>query len=151
LASLVAQPVPSRFFLRFATLVDRPLMRWSGGRLKISVVIPLLLLRCRGARTGLWREIPLLCAPDGDALIVVASNGGGARPPAWCANLRKHPDAQWLMRGERRACRAMELAGEAREYAWRLAVRQYPGYEVYARRVSAPIPVFRLVPLDDQS
>ncbi|MEE4299740.1 MAG: nitroreductase/quinone reductase family protein [Pseudomonadales bacterium] len=143
-ATFVARPRVSALALRLATVIDRPLMRWSGGRLRLSFVIPLVLLRVRGARSGALREVPLLCVPDGDDLIVVASNGGRPREPAWAHNLRAHRDVEGLHDGRCRRYRAEELAGSARSDAWMKATAVYPGYDHYADRASRPIAVFRL-------
>lgn len=145
-AALVARPRISALALRLATVVDRPLMRWSRGRLRLSFVIPLVLLRVRGARSGVLREVPLLCVPDGEDLILVASNGGRPRAPAWSHNLRAHPSVEGVRAGRRRRYRAEELSGPARADAWAKARAVYPGYDRYAARVARTIPVFRLRP-----
>jgi hypothetical protein len=72
----VAIPRVSLLLMRLATRVDRPLMRKSGGRLRLSFVMPLVLLRCPGARTGIVREVPLLYVPDGTNVVLIGSNGG---------------------------------------------------------------------------
>ena len=119
-------------------------MRWTAGRLRLSFVIPLVLLRVRGARSGLLREVPLLCVPDGDDLILVASNGGRPREPAWAHNLRAHPDVEGMRDGAERRYRAEQLEGPARADAWAKAVAIYPGYARYAERAPRSITVFRL-------
>ena len=140
----IARPRVSFWALRLATVIDRPLMRLSGGRLRLSFIIPVMLLRCRGAKSGELREVPLLYTPDGDDALLVASNGGQVRRPAWCYNLRAHPQVTALMGGRERQLQATELEGEARERAWQLAVQLYPGFERYAERVPELLPVFSL-------
>src|SRR5581483_8555010 len=54
------------------------------GRLANS---PLLLLTTTGARSGLPRITPLGYMPDGDRLLVVASNLGSPTHPDWYRNL----------------------------------------------------------------
>ena len=78
--------------MRFASAVDRPLLKVSRGRIRLSFVIPCLLLRVRGARTGVLREVPLLYVPDGDDVLLVGSGGGSEREPGWSRNLRVNPD-----------------------------------------------------------
>ena len=51
----------------------------------------LLLLHTTGAKTGLPRLTPLAFLADGERLIVIASNGGAARNPAWYHNLVANP------------------------------------------------------------
>ncbi|MCB1683210.1 MAG: nitroreductase/quinone reductase family protein [Pseudomonadales bacterium] len=141
---LIAVPWVSRIALRLATLIDRPLMRVSDGRWRLSFIIPCVLIECRGARSGLLREVPLLCVPDGEDLLVVGSNGGAEREPAWCANLRAFPEIQARYSGQEMGLRAVELEGAQRARAWRLATDAYPGYVRYQARLSRQIPLFRL-------
>ncbi|MEM8767614.1 MAG: nitroreductase/quinone reductase family protein [Pseudomonadota bacterium] len=130
--------------MNLATRLDRPLMKVSRGRLRLSFVIPCLLLCCRGAKTAMLREVPLLYVPDGDDVLLVGSGGGAERAPAWCANLDVHPTVEVLRKGRRETRVAERLSGDARAHAWRLAVREYPGYDRYADRVEREIPVYRL-------
>lgn len=141
---VVSLPQVSPVVMRFATLVDRPLLRLSGGRIRLSFVIPCLLLRCRGARTGRMREVPLLYVPDGDDVLLVGSGGGSARPPAWCANLAAHGDVETVRAGEVEYRHAERLQGPDRAAAWEKALVVYPGYARYQMRVTREIPVFRL-------
>ena len=146
-ANFIARPRVSLIALNLATVIDRPLMRVSGGRLRLSFIVPVMLLRCRGARTGALREVPLLYTPDGEDALLVASNGGQATRPAWCYNLRAHPEVSALMNGQNLSLRATELSGSERERAWHVAVTLYPGFARYAERVADPLPVFRLSPI----
>jgi deazaflavin-dependent oxidoreductase (nitroreductase family) len=152
LANIIALPRVSRVALAVATAIDRPLMRASRGRLRLSFIIPLLLLRCPGARSGVQREVPLLYVTDGDDVLLVASNGGREREPAWAHNLRacarNSCPVTCLVDGLDTPFVVAELAAQARREAWALAVRVYPGYERYAVRVAREIAVFRLVRLD---
>lgn len=51
----------------------------------------LLLLHTTGAKTGLPRLTPLAYLADGTRLIVIASNGGASKHPAWYHNLVANP------------------------------------------------------------
>ena len=130
--------------MRFATVIDRPLLRMSKGRLRLSFVIPCLLLCCVGARTGRVREVPLLYVPDGEDFLLIGSGGGSVKEPAWCANLRAQPVVETICGGVIESRAAELLTGTAREGAWRMALEIYPGYQRYQERVSREIPVFRL-------
>jgi len=130
--------------MHLATWVDRPLMRLSLGRLRLSFVIPVLLLRCQGAHTGMLREVPLLYVPVGEDVLLVASNGGQTRAPAWCHNLRSRPEVECLMKGQTLRFVAQELTGQRRDDAWRRVTAVYPGYLKYAQRAQRLIPLFLL-------
>jgi deazaflavin-dependent oxidoreductase (nitroreductase family) len=110
--------------------------------------MPSGLLVCRGARSGAERRVPLVYVPLPDERIVlIGSNGGAPRNPAWVHNLRAHPDGvRFAARGGERAYRAREVDGEERREMWDRAVRQYVGYGTYQERTSRRIPVFVLEP-----
>ncbi len=62
---------------------------WIGHRIPFAP--PMLLLHTVGAKTGQPRTNSLAYFRDGNDYLVVASNGGGPRNPAWYHNLRAHP------------------------------------------------------------
>jgi len=133
--------------MRLATVVDRPLLKLSRGRWRLSFVIPCLLLRCRGRRTGILRNVPLLYVADGDDVLLIGSGGGSDVEPAWCANLRAQPLVECDRAGRTEERIAVELEGAGREEAWQMAVAVYPGYARYRARVNREIPLFRLRPI----
>jgi deazaflavin-dependent oxidoreductase (nitroreductase family) len=125
---------------------DRLVGRLTGGRLVALGLVPSLLLVTTGRRSGQPRTTPLLAVPDGDTFVVIGSNWGGPRHPAWALNLLDRPEATIVHKGRRRLVRAQLLAGAERERAWALAVREWPAYRVYAERAGRQIHVFRLTP-----
>lgn len=136
-------------FARVLHRVDGAVYRLSGGRRTFAAAasgIPVVMLTTTGARSGAARTTPVLGVDDGDALIVIASNFGQARHPAWAHNLRRHPRASVEAGGVVREVRARELAGDERERAFGLGLTVYPGYAAYRRRAERTIPVFRLEP-----
>ena len=130
--------------MSIASAVDRPLLRVSRGRYRISFVIPCLLLKVRGARSGATREVPLLYVPHGEDVLLVGSGGGSKQEPAWARNLRANPEVVTLRGGREERRYATLLTGAERLEAWRLAVAAYPGFERYQARLAREIPVFRL-------
>jgi F420H(2)-dependent quinone reductase len=119
--------------------------RWLVGRnLGVLNVIVVTL----GRRSGRTREIPLYAFEDGDRLIVIGSNMGNDREPAWVGNLRANPDVHVRVGRELRAVRASEVDGDERGRLWALAAAGYPGYELYARWAHRRIPVVVLEPRD---
>jgi deazaflavin-dependent oxidoreductase (nitroreductase family) len=120
--------------------------RWIVGRnLGVLNVIVVTV----GRRSGRLREIPLYAFEDGDRLVVIGSNMGHDREPAWVGNLRTHADVHVRVGRELRAVRASEADGPERDRLWALAAGGYPGYEVYARRTHRRIPVVVLEPRDE--
>lgn len=140
----VALPTVSIVMMKLATAFDRPLMQLTRGRLRLSFVIPVLLLRVRGRKTGAMREVPLLYVPDGDSVLLLASNAGQGRLPAWYLNLLQSPQVEVVLSGLPRTMSVIELSGVQRGKAWEKAVALYPGYAVYQQRTPYPIPLVRL-------
>jgi len=61
-----------------------------------------VLLRTTGRKTGAERTAALVYLEDGDDLVIVASNGGSDRPPAWLLNIQKMPTVGVQIGRERR-------------------------------------------------
>jgi deazaflavin-dependent oxidoreductase (nitroreductase family) len=84
-------------------------------------------------------------------LVVIGSNMGRDREPAWVGNLRVHPEVQVRVGRALRRMRAREVGGEERVRLWRLAAAGYPGYEHYARWTRRTIPVVVLEPREAEA
>jgi deazaflavin-dependent oxidoreductase (nitroreductase family) len=137
-----------RWLLTLITAIHRFLYRASGGFLGHAALgFRFLLLGCIGHKTGRERQIPLLYVRDGERFVVVASNAGDARPPAWWTNLRTRPNA-WVQAGrERFDVRAREATPEEAEALWPRLLESYRAYEAYRERAGRPIPVVLLEPI----
>lgn len=148
---LAADPIGARFLAHTAHRLDRPLLRFSRGRMSLTTLLtglPTLLLTTTGARSGQPRTLPLLAIPDGNSFILVASNFGRNYHPAWYYNLRRHPQALVTRNGRTSAYVASEPDGAERERCWQRAVALYPGYALYAARAGGRrILILRLTPL----
>ncbi len=131
--------------LRALGKLNVPLYRASRGRLfgKIGHA-PVLLLTSTGRRSGQQRTAPVLYLAEGERLVVIGSNAGNQRAPAWALNLQANPDAEVELRGERRRVRARVAEGEERTELWRKMNEQYGGFEDYSARTARDIPVFAL-------
>lgn len=105
---------------------------------------PFLLLTTKGRKTGRLRTTPVLYLEDGSDLIVVASFGGNDMDPAWYLNLKQCPEAEIVIRGERRRVTSSEITSEEKELIWRRLVKLYPQFDVYQQRTSREIPLLRL-------
>jgi len=133
--------------LRFVGKLNVPLYRLSRGRVLGKVGrAPVLLLTTTGRKSGAARTAPVLYLDDGAGLVVIGSNAGNARPPAWALNLEANPDAEIDVRGARRGVRARIAEGEEREELWRRANDQYGGFDEYRERTARRIRVFVLEP-----
>ena len=78
---------------------------------------PTLLLHTRGRRTGQPRTSALLYAEDGDDLLVIATNGGHHKPPAWLLNLEADPELVAQVGVRKHAVKAVSPSGATRTLA----------------------------------
>ena len=83
---------------------------------------------------------------DGERMVVIGSNAGNERAPAWALNLEANPDAKVQVRGTRRNVRARIVEGEERDELWRRMNDQYAGFNEYRERTDRHINVFVLEP-----
>jgi deazaflavin-dependent oxidoreductase (nitroreductase family) len=114
---------------------------WIGGYLGR----PMVLMYTIGAKTGLTRMVPLQYYPVGDeGILVLASNNGQPKAPAWYHNLKAHPDIEILVGRQRRRVHAEELSPERRAEVWPEMRRQNSQIEAYAARAGRIIPVMLL-------
>jgi deazaflavin-dependent oxidoreductase (nitroreductase family) len=137
--------------INVAPPLDRALFRLSGGRLT-SLPASVLFLTHTGARTGQKRETPLVYFTDGDDVIVMASNYGRERHPAWFYNVKANPEVELRAGGCRGRYRASVTTGEDRERLWALAkqvTRAYANYE--ERAAGRTIQVVRLTPIEAEA
>jgi deazaflavin-dependent oxidoreductase (nitroreductase family) len=124
-----------------------PIYRLSRGRLMNKVgKAPVLLLTSTGRRSGQPRTAPVLYLKDGERVVVIGSNAGNERAPAWSYNLKAHPDAQIEIRAERRLVRARLAEGDERAELWQKMNEEYAGFADYDERTSRDISVFVLEP-----
>jgi deazaflavin-dependent oxidoreductase (nitroreductase family) len=124
-----------------------PLYRASGGRLFGRLDrAPVLLLTTVGRRSGRPRTAPVVYLADGERLIVIGSNAGHTKAPAWSLNLEANPDAEVELGSDRRKVRARVAAGEERAELWRKVNDMYSGFDDYSARTTREIRLFVLEP-----
>ncbi|GAA1759367.1 nitroreductase family deazaflavin-dependent oxidoreductase [Luedemannella helvata] len=126
--------------------LDRLVARLTRGR-ATALGLPSLLLTTTGRRSGEPRTQPLLYVADGDDFIVIGSNWGQTRHPAWTANLLAQPAAVVDVRGRTVPVRGELVTGEDRDELWALLLRAWPAYATYADRAGGrELRIFRLRP-----
>lgn len=131
--------------------VDGSVFRLTQGRYTASSLLaglPVVMLATTGAKSGATRTVPVLGIPDGERIVTVASGyAQSPRPSAWYFNLSSHPEATVTVDGVTRNVVAYEAEGEEKERLWGMAVRIYPGFVDYQRRVDGrSIPIMVLSP-----
>jgi deazaflavin-dependent oxidoreductase (nitroreductase family) len=133
--------------LRWTGKLNVPLYRLSGGRIGGRVAkAPVLLLTTTGRKSGQPRTAPVVYLADGDRFVVINTNAGNERVPAWSLNLRANPEAEVEVGRKRLPVRARIAEGEERAELWRKHNEQYSGFDDYAEKLSRDIAVIVLDP-----
>jgi deazaflavin-dependent oxidoreductase (nitroreductase family) len=107
---------------------------------------PVLLLQTTGRRSGRTRTTPVQYLADGDTFVIVASNAGATRPPAWYLNLRAHPDARIEVGARSIDVRAREAAGQERAELWQRLTAANRYLERVSRKARRDLPLMALAP-----
>ncbi|MGH2824236.1 MAG: nitroreductase family deazaflavin-dependent oxidoreductase [Thermoleophilaceae bacterium] len=145
-------PPISWFYARTLHHIDRLVYRLTRGRATfVSWVagLPIVMLTTTGAKSGRLHTLPLVALPEGDRLVVIASNYGQYRNPAWYHNLRANPRTIIAFEGVTREVMARELEGDERERHYARGIEIYPGWTQYRKRAShRRIPVMELTPVE---
>jgi deazaflavin-dependent oxidoreductase (nitroreductase family) len=113
----------------------------AGGEIEGMHRDRLLLLTTTGARTGQPRTTPMMFHPDGDRLLVVASNIGAPRHPDWYLNLVANPQVTVEVGDERYDAVASTAEGEERDRLWGMLKREYPFFAEHEQQTERQIPV----------
>ena len=108
--------------------------------------VPVLLLTTVGRKSGDDRITPLIYQKEGDAYLVVASNGGSDAPPGWYLNLQAKPDVRLQVWGEKMSARARTATAAEKPALWRKMTAIWPGYDDYQTKTDREIPVVVLEP-----
>ena len=131
--------------LRSVGKLNVPLYRASRGRLFATWGrAPVLLLTTTGRRSGQQRTAPVVYMDDGGRLVVIGSNAGNERAPAWSLNLQANPPCRCSSAESDGQVRARIAEGEERAELWRKMNEQYAGFDDYDERTSRDIAVFVL-------
>jgi deazaflavin-dependent oxidoreductase (nitroreductase family) len=148
--NLAATRPVSWLFARTLHHVDKPVFRLTKGKHTFASLVsglPVVMLTTTGARSGKRRTLPLLGFPDGDRMVVIASNYGQLHHPSWYYNLLAHPEAEVNVDGTTLRVVASETEDEERRRLWRRGLEVYPGWSGYERSAAGRrIPVMALSP-----
>ncbi|HEX2142470.1 MAG TPA: nitroreductase/quinone reductase family protein, partial [Candidatus Limnocylindria bacterium] len=118
--------------------------RVSGGR---AAGDGTLAIHTVGRRSGEPRMTLLNYLDDGGRYVVVASNAGSQRHPAWWLNLQARSGAEVVVGGRRVPVRAHRANGVERERLWERILEWNPVYAAYAAETARSIPVVVLEPV----
>ena len=127
--------------------VHQFVFRLSGGRVLSRLEgTGVLILVTKGRKSGEPRSSPLLYFrfEESDDLIVVASNYGQDRHPAWYLNVAADPNVSVETSGERFAAEAYIAQGQERAALYDKVVAANPRFATYRASTHRQIPVVAL-------
>jgi F420H(2)-dependent quinone reductase len=104
-----------------------------------------LLLTTVGRKSGEKRTVPLGYIRDGDAYVIIASNAGAERHPAWYLNLNSNSEVEIQVKDKVMTVHAETAAGEYRQKLWEQLLREAPSYGDYKPKREIPLVVLRQV------
>jgi deazaflavin-dependent oxidoreductase (nitroreductase family) len=129
-------------FVKFFWLVHLKLYQWSKGRIGGSIRgLPVLLLTTKGKKTGLHRTKALMYLPSGDDFVVIASNLGKEKHPAWWINLLAEPNASVQITDLQYGVHAREAEEDEREKLWQAIAERTSDYDQYRTWAARRIPL----------
>jgi len=144
-----AKPIPMGivpFLKKFMHAMTRAhvwLYRTSQGRLgKNFAGSACCWVDMRGRKSGKVRTIPLIYIPDGEDVILIASQGGMDIDPVWVGNLMADPNVEIIAAGKTRKMIARRADDAEKAKRWPVAVAVYKDFDQYQARTERDIPLF---------
>lgn len=140
----IEQQEKAHKFIKWFSAANVWVFKKSRGRLwkNFPGGYPICIVGMTGAKSGAWREIPLIHLPHGENCYLVASKGGMEKHPVWYYNVKANPDVEILHGGVNRQMRARQLNDEEKAAAWPHLLSLYPDFDEYQARTDRNIPVF---------
>ncbi len=142
--------------IRTMSRLNTWLYRTSGGRLggtwrvgsALRAPVPVCLVTTKGRKSGEPRTVPLLHLPDGDRVLLVASQGGLPSHPQWYLNVLANPEVSVQVGRRVRPMTAREATPAERAEIWPRLVDRYADFASYQANTSRVIPVVICEPRD---
>lgn len=125
------------------------LLRISKGRLGNSFLgRPVLLLMTKGHKSGQIKTQPLFFVEQSPRLMLVASNGGSPKDPAWLLNIRAHPHVLVSRNGIEQAMQARIAGVDEKQSLWPALTLAFPYWQEVSDRSQRDFPVVILEPAE---
>lgn len=133
-----------RAITRYYTRLNVWVFKKSKGRLMKNFPggAPICVVGMIGKKSGRRREIALIYLPHGDNVLLVASQGGLDKHPAWYHNIAANPDIDILFEGTVRQMKARQVGDDEKRELWPVLLSIYPDFDEYQARTDRNIPVF---------
>lgn len=105
-----------------------------------------IVMDIKGAKSGLWRRVPVMRVEHDGRYAIFASSGGAPKHPAWYHNLVANPDIDLQDGTQTHPFRVRELSGDERAQWWDRGVAAFPPYAEYQTKTDRLIPVLLAEP-----
>jgi len=136
--------IVAKFFMGFHVFM----YRLTGGKFGSEMRgFKVLILTTKGRKSGKTFSTPLGYFERDGGYIIVASNAGGAKHPAWYYNIKGNPDDVMIqVRDKKMKVKPEIILGEKRRplYDWIASIA--PNYGEYEKKTSREIPLVFLKP-----
>lgn len=158
----VFKPRPKGLDSPITTKIMKVMSRWTvtvyratggrvGGKWRVGSAfprgVPVCLLTTTGRKTGQKRTQPLLFLADGDRVILVASQGGLPKNPAWYYNVQAQPLVTVQLRRKVQDMHARVTGADERAELWPRLVAMYRDFDQYQAWTERTIPVVVCEPI----
>jgi deazaflavin-dependent oxidoreductase (nitroreductase family) len=113
------------------------------------LLMPTLLLRTTGRKSGLTRTNALVYGRDRDRYLVCGSNGGHHLPPAWALNMEANPDVEIQVGIHQKKAVAVTLRPGDPDYDRLFAICNKANrgqFAAYQKKTDRQLPVFVITP-----
>ncbi len=148
------RPIPNKavsVLKRFMHVITRAhvwLYSVSKGRLgKTFAGAPCCMVIMKGRKTGKKRSIPLIYIPNGEEVILIASQGGMDIHPVWYRNLLADPNVEIIAEGRVRKMIVRQASDAEKAERWPVALAVYPDFDQYQARTDRDIPLMICTPV----
>jgi len=136
---------------KFLHDVDQSMLSASNSQKSLTNVlsgVPIVVLTTIGAKSGKRRTVPLVGLMEDESVILIASNWGQSRHPAWYHNLKANPEVKLSIDNQEGVYMAREATAEERLKYWDRAIALYAGFGEYKKRAkNRKIPMVILRPV----
>jgi deazaflavin-dependent oxidoreductase (nitroreductase family) len=103
--------------------------------------VPTLLLTTKGRKSGELRRTALIYGEHEGTYLLVASQGGADKHPAWYLNLEANPEVQVQVGADKFTARARTASAAEKPDLWTEMAKIWPAYDEYQTKTERPIPV----------
>jgi F420H(2)-dependent quinone reductase len=140
-----------KIFLKVVLSIYVFLYRLTNGAIGGQMAgLQVLLLTTTGRKTGQPRTTPLGYFKQDGNFVLIASNGGADRNPAWFYNLKSNPQVTIQIGNRQMAAHAEQVNTEKRTQLWTELIKMAPTYERYTQRTKREIPMVIVQPVSAQ-